>query len=234
MRIAAVGDLHFRVSGNEEIVSILDGIKKEADVLVLAGDLTDSGIPEEMEALLGTVRHIPLPVIAVLGNHDYEHDRADDLIRMMTEAGIQVLDGSSFEFGEVGFAGTKGFCGGFGERLIQPFGERMIKQFVQVGIEESARLGNGLSKLTTPHKVAVLHYSPVNETLAGEPLEIYPFLGTSWLGEVLDRNGADFAVHGHAHQGSPEGRTARNIPVYNVSRFVRARTGPKAYLLFET
>lgn len=234
MRIAAIGDLHFKPSGNEEIVSILSNLEREADVLILAGDLTDSGLPEEMEALLGGMKKIPLPIIAVVGNHDHEHDRADELKAMLVEGGIQLLDGSTFEIDEVGFAGTKGFCGGFGERLIQPFGERMIKQFVQEGIEESARLGNGLAKLTTPRKIAVLHYSPVNETLVGEPLEIYPFLGTSWLGDMLDRNGADFAVHGHAHQGSPEGHTSRNIPVYNVSRFVQSRFGPRGYFLFET
>ncbi len=233
MRIAAIGDLHFKAQGNEELISIIDRIEKEADLVVLAGDLTDSGLPEEMEALLGRFKAISLPVVAVLGNHDHEHDRADDLKCMMIEAGIQVLDGSTCQVGEVGFAGTKGFCGGFGERLIQPFGERMIKQFVQASIEESTRLGTGLAELTTPHKIAVLHYSPVRETLNGESPEIYPFLGTSWLGDVLDRNGADFAVHGHAHNGSPEGFTSRKVPVYNVSRFVRSRIGPKAYFLFE-
>jgi Icc-related predicted phosphoesterase len=233
MRIAAIGDLHFKGRGNEEIISIFDGVEKEADLLILAGDLTDSGLPDEMEALLGGIKKIPLPIIAVLGNHDHEHDRADDLKRMLVDKEIQVLDGSTFQMGQVGFAGTKGFCGGFGERLIQPFGERPIKQFVQAGIEESTRLGTGLAELTTPHKIAVLHYSPVKETLEGESLEIYPFLGTSWLGDMLDRNGADFAVHGHAHNGSPEGRTAGNIPVYNVSRFVRSRIGPRAYFLLE-
>lgn len=233
MRIAAIGDLHFKASGNEEIVSIFDDIEQHADLLILAGDLTDSGLPEEMVELLGCMKKIPLPIVGVVGNHDHEHDRADELKAMLIEGGIQLLDGSTFEVDGVGFAGTKGFCGGFGERLIQPFGERMIKRFVQVGIEESTRLGKGLAKLTTPRKVGVLHYSPVKETLAGEPLEIYPFLGTSWLGDMLDRNGADFAVHGHAHKGSPEGRTSRNIPVYNVSRFVQSRIGPKAYFLFE-
>ncbi len=233
MRIAAIGDLHFRAQGNEELASVFDGIEKVADVLVLAGDLTDSGLPREMEALLATFRKAPFPVIAVLGNHDHEHDRSDELKQMLVEGGIQVLDGTTFQIEDVGFAGIKGFCGGFGERLIQPFGERMIKRFVNAGIEESTRLGTTLAELTTPHKVAVLHYSPVRETLLGESPEIYPFLGTSWLGDMLDRNGADLSVHGHAHNGSPEGLTRGGIPVYNVSRFVRSRIGPKAYFQFE-
>lgn len=233
MRIAAVGDLHFKARGNEEIVSIIDSIEKEAEMLILAGDLTDSGLPEEMEALLGRMKILPFPVIAVLGNHDHEHDRAEELKGMLIEGGIQVLDGNTCQVEQVGFAGTKGFCGGFGQRLIQPFGERTIKQFVRVSIEESTRLGNGLAELTTPHKIAVLHYSPVKETLRGESPEIYPFLGTSLLEDTLDRNGADIAVHGHAHHGSPEGFTSRKIPVYNVSRFVRSRIGSQAYFLFE-
>ncbi len=233
MRIAAIGDLHFRTRDNEELESIFRRIEGEADVLLLAGDLTDSGLPAEMDALLNATGKIRLPIVAVLGNHDHENDRAEDLHRMMTDQGIHVLNGTTFEFSGVGFVGTKGFCGGFGPRVVQPFGERLIKQFVQGGIDESTRLKNGLAELKTSHKVALLHYSPAVETLSGEPPEIYAFLGTSWLGDAIDLHGADFALHGHAHQGSPEGRTPKDIPVYNVSRFVRQRISPRPYLLIE-
>ncbi len=233
MRIAAVADLHFKTSRNDEQETILQGMESEADLLILAGDLTDTGLPQEMEALLARVENVRVPVVAVLGNHDHEHDLADELARMMRQKGVRFLDGTGFTLGDVGFAGVKGFCGGFGNRVIQPFGEQAIKQFVRAGVEEATRLGNSLADLKTRHKVAVLHYSPVDGTLGGEPREIYPFLGASWLGEALDRYGAEFAVHGHAHNGSPEGRTRKNIPVYNVSRFVQGRTGPRAYRVFE-
>ncbi len=233
MRIAAIGDLHFKKEGNEEQELIFDGIEREADVLIVAGDLTDTGLPQEMEAVLKRLRRIPLPILAVLGNHDHEHDCAGDLVRMMEEAGIKVLDGRSFQVNGVGFAGVKGFCGGFGERVVQPFGESLIKDFVQSGKEEAARLGKSLADLHTPRKVAVLHYSPVEGTLAGEPREIYAFLGACWLGDEIDRQGADFAVHGHAHGGSPEGRTPGNIPVYNVSRFVQSRTASRPFRLLQ-
>lgn len=233
MRIAALGDLHCRTSGNEELKAVFDSLAAEAELVILAGDLTDTGLPQEMEALLDTLRGIRIPILAVLGNHDHEHDCPGDLIRMLEEGGIRVLDGSCAEVNGVGFAGVKGFCGGFGERVVQPFGERLIKQFVDEGKSEAARLGRSLADLHTPRKIAVLHYSPVEETLAGEPREIFAFLGACWLGDELDRNGADFAVHGHAHGGSPEGRTRQNIPVYNVSRFVQSRTASRAYRLFD-
>ncbi len=233
MRIAALGDLHYKTSGNEGLRAILDGVDGEADLLILAGDLTDTGLPQELEGLLERLNTIALPIVAVLGNHDYEHDRPGDLIRMLEEAGVRVLDGACTEVNGVGFAGVKGFCGGFGDRVVQPFGERLIKQFVDEGKAEAARLGRSLADLHTPRKIAVLHHSPVEETLMGEPREIFAFLGACWLGDELDRNGADFAVHGHAHGGSPEGKTRQNIPVYNVSRFVQSRTTSRPYRLFD-
>lgn len=233
MKIAAVADLHFRKSGNEEVEAILGEMKEQAEALVLAGDLTDGGFPEEMGALLRALEKMPMPIVAVLGNHDHEHGQPEELSRMLREAGVRLLEGNACKVQEVGFAGTKGFCGGFGERLVQPFGEQIIKRFVQEGVDEAAHLGRGLAELEAPRKIAVLHYAPIESTLAGEPREIYAFLGTSWLGDALDRNGADLAVHGHAHQGSPQGRTARNIPVYNVSRFVLKRTSGRAYKLIE-
>ncbi len=234
MRIAAVGDLHFRKRGNEEVEAVLDAMAGEADLLLFAGDLTDTGLPEEMDALLAWVGRVRYPiVVAVLGNHDHENEKQDELAAMFSRKGVQLLDGGSFQFGDVGFAGIKGFCGGFGKHIVQPFGEKSIKHFVHAGVQEAVRLGSVLAQLNTRRKIVILHYSPIEATLAGEAREIYAFLGSSWLGDALDRYGVDCAVHGHAHNGSPEGRTRRNIPVYNVSRFVRARMGPKPYLLLE-
>lgn len=234
MKIAAIADLHFRSAGNdEETLGLLTGVEKEADVLVLAGDLTESGLPAEMEVLLGTLRSISLPVVAVLGNHDHESDQAARLIRMMNQAGVRVLDGGSCEVQGVEFIGTKGFGGGFGERLIQPFGERQIKNFVQTGLQEALALEEELASLDPARRVAVMHYSPIETTLDGEARELYPFLGCSRLGDALDRHGVDMAVHGHAHHGSAEGRTSGNIPVYNVSRFVCRLKGSRPWRLLE-
>lgn len=233
MKISAIGDIHFKKSGNEELKAIFREMEKESDLVVLAGDLTDTGLPEEMEALLACVEKTQKPLVAVIGNHDHENDKAEELTRMMVAKGVQVLDGNSYQVDEIGFTGVKGFCGGFGDRIIQPFGERMIKEFVHEGIEESLRLGKGLAQLSAKRKIAVLHYSPVEETLTGESRDIYPFLGTSWLADALDRYGANLAIHSHAHNGSPEGRTRQNIPVYNVSRFVLMRVSQRPYRIFE-
>ncbi len=187
MRIAAIGDLHFKAQGNEELISIIDRIEKEADLVVLAGDLTDSGLPEEMEALLGRFKAISLPVVAVLGNHDHEHDRADDLKCMMIEAGIQVLDGSTCQVGEVGFAGTKGFCGGFGERLIQPFGERMIKQFDDSLLLETPRFEEHRRRRLEEYRASGLR--ECRHTEGGYPRDPSDFqaMADGWMAQLSPR-----------------------------------------------
>jgi hypothetical protein len=233
MRIAAVADLHCRQNAGETVQEVLDGVQDRADVLVLAGDLTDTGLPAEAETLIQELDKISIPMVGVLGNHDHESDYAEDLARMFSEAGMCLLDGTVTEIGGVGFVGTKGFCGGFGELLVQPFGERALKSFIKNSIDEAMRLENALAKLDCPQKVAVLHYSPVKETLEGEPAELFPFLGSSRLANAIDRRGVSVIVHGHAHHGSPYGETPGKIPVHNVSRFVQKKSRDLNYCIFE-
>jgi Icc-related predicted phosphoesterase len=234
MRIAATADLHFSASNQAALQEQLTRARDEADVLVVAGDLTNYGQPEEMEPLLNVLVRLRLPTIAVLGNHDYESGREVELMHMMTTSGVKVLDGSAYERDGVGFAGAKGFVGGFGRGVLTAFGEPEIKAFVRVSIDEALKLERGLAQLRTAKRVVVLHYSPIAATVQGEPPEISPFLGTSRLAEVIDRHGADLVVHGHAHHGSLEGQTTAGIPVYNVAiTLLQARQPSSAYRIFD-
>ena len=233
MRIAAIADLHCRQNAGDTIREILDGVQDRADILIIAGDLTDTGLPAEAEALIQELKTRPIPIVGVLGNHDHESDPAEELTRMFSEAGVCMLDGTVIEVGGVGFVGTKGFCGGFDELLIQPFGEQALKTFIKNSIDEALRLENALAKLDCPHKVAVLHYSPIKETLEGEPAELFPFLGSSRLANAIDRRGVSVIVHGHAHHGSPYGETPGKIPVHNVCRFVQKKNTDLCYCIFE-
>jgi uncharacterized protein len=233
MRIAAIADLHCRVGEEETLRKILAEIDRDADVLVLAGDLTDNGLPAELEILLSELKKLPKPVVAVLGNHDHEGGHSEILTQMLDEAGVHILEGTAIEIDGVGFGGTKGFCGGFGSYLIQPFGESALKKFIKASIDEAVNLENALAKLNCEYKVAVLHYSPIKETLVGESSELFPFLGSSRLENALDRQNVNIAVHGHAHHGSPSGLTAGNVPVHNVSRFVQSQHNGKPYCVIE-
>lgn len=232
MRIAATADLHFSPQSYDGIREAMARVRDEADLLVIAGDLTNYGHPEEMHSLLNALVRIRVPIVAVLGNHDYECGEQEELKRLMIKEGIKVLDGSSYERDGVGFAGTKGFCGGFGRGALTSFGEPEVKAFVQAGIDEAMRLERALAVLRTPKRVVVTHYSPVRDTVEGEPAEILPYLGSSRLGEVIDRFGAQMALHGHAHHGSLEGKTTGGIPVYNVALTLLQPTG-KPYRVFE-
>jgi Icc-related predicted phosphoesterase len=232
LKIAAIGDLHCRVDSDGMVRRLLDGVE-EAEVLLMAGDLTNYGLVEEMQVLLAELEHIPLPKVAVTGNHDFESDQHELLVHMMESAGITVLDADVWEHDGVEFVGTKGFCGGFGRHRLQPFGEGLLKTFIGASIHEVVRLENVLERLTGPRRVALLHYAPIPDTLEGESLEIYPFLGFSLLGDALDRHGVDLIVHGHAHHGVPEGTTAGGIPVRNVSRHVLERHLGRAYRIFD-
>ena len=233
MRVAAIADLHCRVDSAGLARELLSGVESEADVLLIAGDLTDTGLPAEMEVLLEDLSAIGLPIIAVLGNHDHENDHATKLAEMLVQAGIRVLDATVTEIGDVGFVGTKGFCGGFDERLVLPFGEQALKLFIRTSIDEAMRLEGAMAKLDCRAVVGVLHYAPVSATLDGEPRELWPLLGTSRLANALDRHHVAAIVHGHAHHGSAEGRTHGGAPVYNVCRFVHARAGLPPYRVFE-
>ena len=234
MRIAATADLHFSASHHSVLHSQLSRVRDEADVLVLAGDLTNYGLPDEMEPLLNVVVRSRIPTIAVLGNHDYESGKQVELMRMMSAAGIKVLDGTAYERDGVGFAGTKGFVGGFGRGVLTAFGELEIKQFVQASIDETLKLERALAQLRTPKRVVVIHYSPIAATVQGEAAEIFPFLGTSRLGEIVDRHGADLVLHGHAHHGQLEGKTTGGSPVYNVAiTLLQSRQPGSDYRIFD-
>ena len=234
MRIAATADLHFSPERYAKLKDQLDRVRDEADVFVLAGDLTNYGQPSEMEPLLNVLVRLRLPTVAVLGNHDYESGKEEELKRMMVAEGIKVLDGSAYERDGVGFAGTKGFVGGFGRGVLTAFGEREVKDFVRASIDEALKLERAMSQLRANKRVVVLHYSPVAETVQGESPEIYPFLGTSRLAEIVDRHGADFVVHGHAHNGTPNGRTATGVPVHNVAiTLLEAQQPSGVYRIFD-
>jgi len=232
VRIAAIGDLHCQTDSRGKIRELLSGVN-EADVLLLAGDLTNVGLLEEMDVLLDELGHFDLPVVAVPGNHDHENDNIEVLLNMMRSRSIHVLDGTTFELGDVGFVGTKGFCGGFANLRIQPFGERAIKAFIQATLDEVVRLEKAAMSLSCRRKVGILHYSPISATLEGEEPELFPFLGSSLFADALDRQGTNVIVHGHAHKGSPEGKTQNNTPVYNVSRFVQTRFGRRPFFCFD-
>jgi Icc-related predicted phosphoesterase len=234
MRIAATADLHFSPANQAPLQEQLTKARDEADVLVLAGDLTNYGQPSEMDPLVNALVRLRVPTIAVLGNHDYESGKEVELMRMMTTAGVKVLDGSGYERDGVGFAGTKGFVGGFGRGVLTAFGEPEIKSFVRASIDEALKLERGLSQLRSPKRVVVLHYSPIAATVQGEPPEISPFMGTSRLAEVIDRHGADLVLHGHAHHGTLEGQTTAGIPVRNVAiTLLQSRQPPASYRIFE-
>jgi Icc-related predicted phosphoesterase len=187
-------------------------------VLVLCGDLTDYGQPAEAKVLASEFSVGPkLPTLAVLGNHDLESGHGDEVRRILEDAGMLFLDGDAREVKGIGFAGAKGFAGGFGRGTLGSFGEKMVKLFVQEAIEEAMKLESALSRLRTPHRIAVLHYSPIRATVENEPPEIFPFLGCSRLEEPLNRYNVTAVVHGHAHRGTPEGKTTAGVPVYNVA-----------------
>lgn len=234
MRIAATADLHFSPANQTALRDELNKVRDDADVLVLAGDLTNYGQPSEMEPLLNALVRIRVPTIAVLGNHDYECGKEQELVKMMAAAGIKVLDGSAYERDGVGFAGTKRFVGGFGRGILTAFGEPEIKSFVRASIEEALKLERGMSQLRSPKRIVVLHYAPIAATVRGEDPQIMAFLGTSRLAEVIDRHGADLVLHGHAHHGALDGQTLAGIPVRNVAiTLLQQQQPPTAYRVFD-
>ena len=227
LRIAAIGDLHCTRSSEGTFQPLFGKVGESADVLVLCGDLTDYGTPEEARVLAKELGATKVPKIAVLGNHDFESGASAEVVRILTDAaGVIVLDGTAVEVLGVGFAGVKGFAGGFGERALQSWGEEPIKAFVRVALDEALKLETALARLRTPGRVAVLHYSPIGATVGGEPTEIFPFLGSSRLEEPLNRYRPSVVFHGHAHRGRPEGATSAGVPVYNVAMPLLKRIDP--------
>jgi Icc-related predicted phosphoesterase len=227
LRLAAVADLHYKTGSRGMLTELFESATKEADVLALCGDLTDNGHPDEARVLAEDLRaYARLPVLAVYGNHDFEVDQAAVVRQLLEGAGVRLLDGEAVEVKGVGFAGVRGFAGGFGRWALNAWGEPVLKQFVAEAIREKEKLERALTSLGTERRVALFHYSPIRSTCEGEVPEIYPFLGSSHLEGPLDAFGAAVALHGHAHGGSPEGVTQKGVPVYNVSLPVLRRLSP--------
>ena len=235
LRIAAIGDIHVSKTSQGAFQPLFAQITASADVLLLCGDFTDYGMPDEARILARELAAVKIPVIAVLGNHDFEGGKQDEIRQILTDAGTTVLDGEATEVHGVGFAGVKGFAGGFGRGALGPWGEQAVKHFVQEAVDESLKLEAALARLRTQRRVAVLHYSPIRATVEGEPPEIFPYLGSSRLEEPINRYRVSAVFHGHAHRGTAEGRTAAGVPVYNVAMPLLARLNPDRppYLIVE-
>ena len=225
MRVAAVADIHLNAENHRENVLAFSPVNELADVLVIAGDLTNHGLPDEMRGCLAVLDTIRIPIVAVLGNHDYECGHQDELAGMLRVAGVHLLDGQCHVLDQVGFAGTKGFCGGFAPHELMPFGEGGIKKFVEISEREAVKLDYGLAQLRSPVKVAITHYAPLKETVIGEPEPIFPFLGSSRLERALDRHKPTLAVHGHAHKGTFSAATQSGVRVCNVALHVLRERG---------
>jgi Icc-related predicted phosphoesterase len=230
LQLAAVGDLHCTTSSQARIQAVLSAVVSgKADVLLLCGDLTDAGTADEARMLATELARFPaLPKLAVLGNHDYECGHEGDVKQILSDAGVFMMDGDATVIHGVGFVGIKGFAGGFGRRMLEPWGEGPIKHFVQEAVNESLKLESALAKLHVLSRVVLMHYSPLEATVVGEPPEIFPFLGSSRLEEPLNRHGVTVAFHGHAHYGTLEGKTRDGVPVYNVAAPLLRRTYPDA------
>jgi Icc-related predicted phosphoesterase len=235
MRIAALADMHCGKSAQPPLQPLFAQIVAGADVLLLCGDLTDHGLPEEAALLVKELAPaMKVPIIAVLGNHDFHSGKQAEVQKVLKDAGVHVLDGDDHETHGIGFAGVKGFMGGFGRRILEPWGEASIKDLVQEAIAEALKLETALARLRTPQRIGVLHYAPIGDTVEGEPLEIFPFLGCSRLEEPLNRHKVAAVFHGHAHHGRPEGNTSTGIPVYNVSLpLLRGISPDRPYRLIE-
>ncbi|HEX6844344.1 MAG TPA: metallophosphoesterase [Actinomycetota bacterium] len=227
MRIAAVGDLHAGIDSAGELAGSFAGIEEQADLLLLAGDLTTHGDLAQAEVLAGELAGVEIPVVGVLGNHDHHAGDPDGVRRVLERAGVRVLERETALFevaGErLGVVGAKGFCGGFAGASATEFGEEEMKAFVRTTTEIARDVEAQLASLDTDVRVALLHYSPIRDTLVGEPPEIFPFLGSYLFGEAVDRAGADLVLHGHAHRGAEVGETPGGVPVRNVAKPVLRR-----------
>lgn len=235
VRIAAVADLHVGIKTAGAWQPIFERMSAEADVALLCGDLTDYGLPEEADVLASEIEHrLTIPAVAVLGNHDYESGREKDVAKVLGDAGVAVLDGEAFEVHGIGFAGTKGFAGGFGTHALGPWGEPIIKQFVHEAIQEALKLETALARIRASTRIVLLHYTPVRSTAEGEPPEIVPYLGSSRLEEPISRYAVTAVFHGHAHHGQLEGETSRGVRVYNVSSsLLRSRSPDRPFRILE-
>src|SRR5213593_3467456 len=226
--VAAIGDLHVHQSSSESFQALFEKISQSADVLALCGDLTHLGLPQEADKLANDLRACRIPVVAVLGNHDYQSGHQEQVKKVLRAAKVAMLEETeTFQLKDVGFAGVKGFGGGFDRHMLTAFGEEPIKHFVSEAVNESLKLEIALKALNTEKTVVVLHYSPIASTLVGEPPEIFPFLGSSRLAETIDHFDVNAVFHGHAHHGTFEGKTIKGIPVYNCSLQLMQRVSPE-------
>jgi Icc-related predicted phosphoesterase len=228
VRIAAIGDMHYgRTAPAGSLQPLFSQISESADIAVLCGDLTDYGLPEEARALAREISSaLKVPAVGVLGNHDFESGQQTEVRQIVADAGVVLLDGDTTEIHGIGFAGVKGFAGGFGRRALGPWGEEIIKKFVHECLDEALKLESALARLRTERLIAVLHYAPIQETVEGEPPEIYAFVGSSRLEDPISRFPVSMVFHGHAHRGRPEGHTKERVPVYNVSMPLLTRLFP--------
>ena len=235
LRVAAVGDLHVHQNATDSLQSLFEKVSQNADVLALCGDLTHLGLPQEAEKLADDLRACKVPVVAVLGNHDYQSGQQEEVKKILRTGKVVVLEETeTFVLNGVGFAGAKGFGGGFDKHMLTPFGEESIKHFVTEAVNESLRLEVALNGLRTEKIVVVLHYAPIAATVIGEPPEIFPFLGSSRLAETIDHFDVNVVFHGHAHHGSYEGKTTKGTPVYNCCfQLVQKITPEQPYALIE-
>jgi Icc-related predicted phosphoesterase len=234
LRVAAIGDLHVMEDSIAPYRELFAEISNEAEVLVLCGDLTNFGKTKEAEILAEDIRACAIPVIGVLGNHDYECGQPENVTAILQSVGMKVLDEQAVEIEGVGFAGVKGFMGGYGRGELAPFGEPIAKAFVQEALDEARKLENQLRTLRTERSVAVLHYSPITDTIEGEPEAIFQYLGSQRLCDPIDRfEHVKAVVHGHAHHGTFEGKTPLGKPVYNVAQFVLKPLTGKPYAVIE-
>ena len=225
LRVAAIGDLHVHAAGAYR--ELFANVSRCADIVALCGDLTHLGGVAEAKGLVADLSACSIPVVGVLGNHDYQSGFADEIRKILRGAKMVLLENEPFIYESVGFAGAKGFCGGFNKYILTSFGEGAIKNFVSEAVNEALRLENSLSALKTERTVVVLHYAPIVGTLQGEPLEIFPFLGSSRLAEAIDPFDVSAVVHGHAHKGTYEGRTNKGVPVYNCCYELMQRLNPQ-------
>jgi Icc-related predicted phosphoesterase len=232
IRIAAMADIHIGADAAGVLRPHLTHLGEQADILIIGGDLTRVGDPAEAMQLIDELREVPIPIVTVLGNHDYHADQAPAMTEILRDAGISVLEGDSVcldvDNARIGIAGVKGFGGGFPGASASDFGEPEMRAFVRHTKEIAARLETALTALDCDRRIALLHYAPVPDTLQGEPVGLYPFLGSYLLAEAIDCAGADLVLHGHAHRGSERGATAGGVPVRNVAQPVLQR----AYALY--
>jgi Icc-related predicted phosphoesterase len=233
-RIAAVGDIHVGLNDQNRFKDLFTEISDKADVLLLCGDLTYSGLADEAKVLSSELSSCRIPTLAVLGNHDHDQEQNQEIRDVLQNETVHLLDGEHLVIGDVGFAGTIGFAGGFDKYMLNSFGEKPIKTFVQEAVNEELKLERALSQLTTEKKVVLLHYAPIRHTVVGEPTEIWPFLGSSRLLEPIEDYEATAVFHGHAHMGTHEGVTPKGTPVFNVAMPIMQKLNEKQpYALIE-